>query len=127
MSWRLARRPGRERWQPVACHTLPAAAPPSPWPPPVSPASGSVCARLCVASGRRVTGCMALVCRQRADAIISIYPDGHQRAAVIPLLDLAQRQHGWLPISAMHAVAKMLNMPNMRVYEVATFYTMFNR
>ena len=64
---------------------------------------------------------------KRADAIISIYPDGHQRAAVIPLLDLAQRQHGWLPISAMHAVAKMLDMPNMRVYEVATFYTMFNR
>jgi len=42
-------------------------------------------------------------------------------------LDLAQRQHGWLPISAMHATAKLLNMPNMRVYEVATFYTMFNR
>jgi len=63
----------------------------------------------------------------RADAIVSIYPEGHQAAAVIPLLDLAQRQHGWLPIAAMHAVAKMLEMPNMRVYEVATFYTMFNR
>jgi len=64
---------------------------------------------------------------KRADAIVSIYPEGHQAAAVIPLLDLAQRQHGWLPIAAMHAVAKMLEMPNMRVYEVATFYTMFNR
>lgn len=65
---------------------------------------------------------------QRANAIINIYPEGHKRAAVIPLLDLAQRQAGgWLPISAMHAVADMLSMPKMRVYEVATFYTMFNR
>jgi len=46
---------------------------------------------------------------------------------MIPLLDLAQRQHGWLPISAMHKVAEILDVPNMRVYEVATFYTMFNR
>lgn len=46
---------------------------------------------------------------------------------MIPLLDLAQRQHGWLPISAMHKVAEILNLPHMRVYEVATFYTMFNR
>ncbi|XP_032777682.2 NADH dehydrogenase [ubiquinone] flavoprotein 2, mitochondrial [Daphnia magna] len=64
----------------------------------------------------------------RANAIINMYPEGHKRAAVIPLLDLAQRQAGgWLPISAMHAVADMLSMPKMRVYEVATFYTMFNR
>lgn len=46
---------------------------------------------------------------------------------MIPLLDLAQRQHGWLPISAMHKVAEILEVPRMRVYEVATFYTMFNR
>lgn len=46
---------------------------------------------------------------------------------MIPLLDLAQRQHGWVPISVMHAVADLLKMPRMRVYEVATFYTMFNR
>lgn len=46
---------------------------------------------------------------------------------MIPLLDLAQRQHGWLPISAMHKVASILGLPNMRVYEVATFYTMFMR
>ena len=59
---------------------------------------------------------------------MSIYPDGHKRAAVIPLLDLAQRQVGnWLPISAMHEVARLLQMPRMRVYEVATFYTMFMR
>lgn len=64
---------------------------------------------------------------KRADVIIGNYPGGHQAAAVIPLLDLAQRQHGWLPIAAMHYVAEMLKMPRMRVYEVATFYTMFNR
>lgn len=64
---------------------------------------------------------------KRVGAIMSIYPEGHKRAAVIPLLDLAQRQHGWLPISAMHKVADILGMPKMRVYEVATFYTMFMR
>ena len=65
---------------------------------------------------------------KRAKAIMNIYPEGHKRAAVIPLLDLAQRQAGgWLPIAAMHAVADMLSMPKMRVYEVASFYTMYNR
>lgn len=64
---------------------------------------------------------------KRAESIISIYPEGHESAACIPLLDLAQRQYGWLPISAMHYVADMLKMPPMRIYEVATFYTMFNR
>ncbi len=64
---------------------------------------------------------------KRVEKIIANYPDGHQAAAVIPVLDLAQRQHGWLPISAMNSVAEILNMPRMRVYEVATFYTMFNR
>ncbi|XP_015918323.2 probable NADH dehydrogenase [ubiquinone] flavoprotein 2, mitochondrial [Parasteatoda tepidariorum] len=64
---------------------------------------------------------------KRAESIINIYPEGHEAAAVIPLLDLAQRQYGWLPLSAMHYVADMLKMPRMRVYEVATFYTMFNR
>jgi len=65
---------------------------------------------------------------ERAKAIMNIYPEGHKRAAVIPLLDLAQRQAGgWLPLTAMHAVADMLSMPKMRVYEVASFYTMYNR
>lgn len=64
---------------------------------------------------------------QRIEAILDIYPEGHKRAAMIPLLDLAQRQHGWLPISAMHKVADILELPRMRVYEVATFYTMFIR
>uniref|UniRef100_D3TLS2 Mitochondrial NADH-ubiquinone oxidoreductase 24 kDa subunit n=1 Tax=Glossina morsitans morsitans TaxID=37546 RepID=D3TLS2_GLOMM len=65
--------------------------------------------------------------QKRVDAILSIYPEGHKRGALIPLLDLAQRQYGWLPISAMHKVAEILGLPNMRVYEVATFYTMFMR
>ncbi|EEB11894.1 NADH-ubiquinone oxidoreductase 24 kDa subunit, putative [Pediculus humanus corporis] len=64
---------------------------------------------------------------KRAEAIMAIYPEGHKRAALLPLLDLAQRQHGWLPISAMHKVAEILNLPKMRVYEVATFYTMYMR
>lgn len=64
---------------------------------------------------------------KRAKHIIGNYPKGYEASAVMPLLDLAQRQHGWLPISAMHYVADMLNMSKMRVYEVATFYTMFKR
>lgn len=64
---------------------------------------------------------------ERAKVIMDNYPEGHKAAAVIPLLDLAQRQHGWLPISAMNYVADYLDMPRMRVYEVATFYTMYNR
>lgn len=65
--------------------------------------------------------------KKRIEALLKIYPEGHKRAAMIPLLDLAQRQHGWLPLTAMHKVAEILNVPRMRVYEVATFYTMFNR
>ncbi|XP_032875729.1 NADH dehydrogenase [ubiquinone] flavoprotein 2, mitochondrial [Amblyraja radiata] len=64
---------------------------------------------------------------KRLEVIIDSYPEGHQSAAVIPVLDLAQRQNGWLPLSAMNKVAEILKMPTMRVYEVATFYTMFNR
>ncbi|XP_031560526.1 NADH dehydrogenase [ubiquinone] flavoprotein 2, mitochondrial-like [Actinia tenebrosa] len=64
---------------------------------------------------------------KRAKSIINNYPVGHEKAAVIPLLDLAQRQYGWTSISMMNYVADMLKMPRMRVYEVATFYTMFNR
>jgi NADH:ubiquinone oxidoreductase subunit E len=45
----------------------------------------------------------------------------------MPLLDLGQRQHGFCSISVMNEVARILEMPPMRVYEVATFYTMYNR
>jgi NADH-quinone oxidoreductase E subunit len=61
-----------------------------------------------------------------ADKIIRRYPEGRQQSAVMPLLDLAQRQEGWLSMAAMHVVADKLGMAPMRVYEVATFYTMFN-
>lgn len=64
---------------------------------------------------------------KRIESILTLYPEGHKVAAMIPLLDLAQRQYGWLPISAMNKVAEVLNVSQMRVYEVATFYTMFIR
>ena len=64
---------------------------------------------------------------EKAKQFISKYPPGRQASAVMPLLDLAQRQHeNWLPQTAMNAVAEMLEMPRIRVYEVATFYTMYN-
>lgn len=46
---------------------------------------------------------------------------------MIPLLHLGQEQLGWTSLSVMNEVARMLEVPPMRVYEVATFYTMFNR
>ena len=62
-----------------------------------------------------------------ANKIIARYPQGRQASAVMPLLDLAQRQNGgWLPRAAMDHVADILGMPKIRVYEVATFYTMYN-
>jgi len=65
--------------------------------------------------------------RAIADTIIARYPKGREASAVIPLLDLAQRQSGgWLPIAAMDHVAGKLDMAPIRVYEVATFYSMFN-
>jgi NADH-quinone oxidoreductase subunit E len=71
--------------------------------------------------------------RKIADWHISKYPPGRQRSAVMPLLDLAQRQvgaetgtQGWLPLPVIEYVAKYLDMPVIRVLEVATFYTMYN-
>ena len=64
---------------------------------------------------------------EKAQAIIAKYPAGRQQSAVLPLLDLAQRQNaGWLPRAAMDHVAAFLEMAPIRVYEVATFYSMFN-
>jgi NADH-quinone oxidoreductase subunit E len=64
---------------------------------------------------------------EKARAHIAKYPEGRQASAVLPLLDLAQRQHGgWLPRAAMDRVAQLLDMAPIRVYEVASFYTMFN-
>jgi len=69
----------------------------------------------------------------KAKTIVARYPAGRQRSAVMPLLDLAQRQvgadtetQGWLPLPVIEYVAAYLDMPFMRAYEVATFYTMYN-
>jgi len=62
-----------------------------------------------------------------ANAQIAKYPEGRQASAVIPLLWQAQKQHNyWLPKPAIEKVADMLDMPYIRVLEIATFYTMFN-
>ena len=70
---------------------------------------------------------------RKAKEIIGRYPEGRQQSAVIPLLDLAQRQvgketntQGWLPLPVQEFVARELDMPAIRVLEVSTFYTMFN-
>lgn len=64
----------------------------------------------------------------RVSKILGRYPANYKQAAIIPLLDLAQRQAGgYLPLAAMDKVAKVVDSPPIRVYEVATFYTMFNR
>ena len=59
--------------------------------------------------------------------ILSKYPEERSRSATIPLLYVAQRKcNGWLPVDAMQLVADTLGLPYIRVYEVASFYTMFN-
>ena len=63
----------------------------------------------------------------KVDEIIKRYPDGKQKSAILPILHLAQ-QHGggWLDVPAMDYVASLLNIQPIEVYEVATFYSMFN-
>lgn len=64
---------------------------------------------------------------KKIEAIIAKYPAGRQASAVMPLLDIAQRQHdNWIPEAAMNEIARILDMPKIKVYEVATFYTMYN-
>jgi NADH-quinone oxidoreductase E subunit len=62
----------------------------------------------------------------KAEKLIAKYPAGRQASAVLPLLYIAQEQMRWVPRAAMDYVAGLLAMPAIRVYEVATFYTMFN-
>ena len=58
---------------------------------------------------------------------ISNYPKNKQKSAVMSLLYIAQKQNdNWIPLAAMKLIAKTLNMPYIKVYEVATFYTMYN-
>lgn len=70
--------------------------------------------------------------------ILSRYPEGRERSAIMPLLDLAQRQvaedgaeatppyGGWIPRAAMDEIARIVNIAPIKVYEVATFYSMYN-
>ncbi|MCB1562297.1 MAG: NADH-quinone oxidoreductase subunit NuoE [Alphaproteobacteria bacterium] len=74
----------------------------------------------------------------KVEKIINLYPKGRQQSAVMPLLDLAQRQvaedgakaspvyGGWIPRAAMDHIAELLDMPPIKVYEVASFYSMYN-
>lgn len=76
--------------------------------------------------------------KKKVEEILSLYPKGRQKSAVMPLLDLAQRQTGeegkkanppyggWIPRAAMDHIAGLIDLPVMKVYEVATFYSMYN-
>ena len=70
---------------------------------------------------------------RKAAEILARYPKGREQSACLPLLDLAQRQvgketrtQGWLPVPVIEFVARAIGVPYMRVFEVATFYTMYN-
>ena len=64
---------------------------------------------------------------ESADKILMKYPKNRKKSAVMPFLYLAQRQNeNWIPLAAMKYIAKYLEMPYIKVYEVATFYTMYN-
>ena len=64
---------------------------------------------------------------EAANKIISKYPEGKQQSAVMALLYIAQKQNNnWIPLVAMKYIAKLLDMPYIKVYEVATFYSMYN-
>ena len=64
---------------------------------------------------------------EEANKIVSKYPEGKQQSAVMALLYIAQKQNdNWIPLAAMKYIAKLLDMPYIKVYEVATFYSMYN-
>ncbi len=64
---------------------------------------------------------------KKAEEILSRYPKENKKSAVMPFLYLAQKQNNnWIPLSAMKYIANLLSMPYISVYEVATFYTMYN-
>ena len=64
---------------------------------------------------------------KKAIDILKKYPEKNKKSAVMPLLYLAQRQNdNWIPLAAMKYIGKYLSMPYISVYEVATFYTMYN-
>lgn len=63
---------------------------------------------------------------KKVQEIIARYPEGKQKSALIPLLHLAQEEWGWLSAEAMDYVAELLALTPIEVYEVATFYSMYN-
>jgi NADH-quinone oxidoreductase E subunit len=65
--------------------------------------------------------------KETAEKILKKYPEDKKKSAVMPFLYLAQRQNeNWIPLSAMKYIAKYLEITYIKVYEVATFYTMYN-
>ncbi|MEO5764099.1 MAG: NAD(P)H-dependent oxidoreductase subunit E, partial [Casimicrobiaceae bacterium] len=64
--------------------------------------------------------------RRRIDREVAKYPADQKQSAVMSALAIAQDEHGWLSTDVMDAVALHLGMPPVAVYEVATFYTMYN-
>ena len=63
----------------------------------------------------------------KAEEILKRYPEKNKKSAVMPFLYLAQKQNdNWIPLAAMKYIAKLLSIPYISVYEVATFYTMYN-
>ncbi|MBW7889680.1 MAG: NAD(P)H-dependent oxidoreductase subunit E [Chitinophagaceae bacterium] len=63
---------------------------------------------------------------QKVKEIVARYPDGKQKSALLPVLHLMQEQEGWLSVESMDYVASLLSLEPIEVYEVATFYTMYN-
>jgi len=64
---------------------------------------------------------------EAAKIMIAKYPDGKEQSAVMALLYIVQKQNSnWIPLAAMKYIGKFLEMPYIKVYEVATFYTMYN-
>ena len=64
---------------------------------------------------------------KKIEDILKKYPEKNKKSAVMPLLYLAQRQNkNWIPLAAIKYIAKYLSMPYISVYEIATFYTMYN-
>lgn len=63
----------------------------------------------------------------KAKKILKKYPEGREKSALLPLLDIAQRQNdGWISTEALEYVSDFIGIPYIRAYEVASFYTMFN-
>lgn len=66
--------------------------------------------------------------KKKIEVVLKKFPTNYKQSAVMPLLYIAQEQgDNWLPLNAMNKIAEVLDIPRMRVYEVATFYTMYNR